>query len=145
MAEKIINALIIGLLLVSCSFRHEDNLINNIFSKIKAGDVISLSDFTDFEWDNVIITNPGTSYRDYQRFLGKIKKNDFDLKKAIIFRDGENVVRIIVINYHPEKYSKIEFMIQTNTYIILDRSKAKFNVAYNIDHFELSLIDFKGS
>ena len=122
----------------SCADQSGRMILNKIAFSVKDGDRITLSDFTNFEWDNVILCNPGTSLKEYERFLGPVKFEDFDLKEVIIFRKGETVVKVIKRNYHPEKYSRVEFFISTNSYIILNKNEAVFDVVKELDHVELS-------
>lgn len=123
----------------SCANQGGEIIFKKIASSVKDGDHIILSDFTDFEWNNVVLCNPGTSLKEYENFLGPVKFRDFDLIKAIIFREDETVVKIIKQDYHPEKYLKVEFYINTNSYVILNRDEAIFNVKKILNRVELIL------
>ena len=121
----------------SCVNQGDEILLKKIASSVKDGDRIVLSDFTNFEWNNLVLCNPGTSLKEYENFIGNVKFKYFDLKKVIIFRKDEMVVKIIKQNYHPEKYLMVEFFISVNSYIVLNKDVAVFDVAKKLNRVEL--------
>ena len=132
----IINVFIVIILFLYNSF-HEDKIFKDISSSVKTGDIIALNDFTDFDWNNVVLCNPGTSKKVYEQILGLNKFRDFDLRKVVIFRNNETVVKTIVRNYHPEKYLSVEFYISINSYTVLNKEEALFKVRVTPDCVEL--------
>ena len=65
------NKILLFLIIIFSCNQKFDNLLELIYSSVEDGDLVALEHFTDFEWDNVIICNPGTSQIDFQNFLGK--------------------------------------------------------------------------
>ncbi|MCL2381782.1 MAG: hypothetical protein FWC64_09370 [Treponema sp.] len=127
-----LSILIALMLLVTLSgcYRRISPVVRNIHSSVENGDTIFLGDFTRFEWDNVIIANPGTSNRDILLFLGdRGRANmDFDIQVVVIFRKGDRVVHFYRYIWRSDRRHPVEFSIGTNTYQVFSIENAFFHV-----------------
>ena len=132
----------------SSCYQDNDRILRKIYSSATEADgtIISLADFTNFDWDNVVLTNPGTLNDEYiEIFGGTVKdyKLKYDLQELIIFRKGDQVAHIIRQNWHPEKYPLVNFFAGRSDFIILDKSEAFFVVEkiYSRSYVNLHLMD----
>ena len=132
---RIILLFIAFICFLSCS-EAEDVILKNIRLSVNEGDIIHLADFTDFEWDSVIICNPGTVRRDLVRLIGEFNLN-IDLKKLIIFMYEDNIVHMIIQDYHPEKYLLVDFRINTGIYAVYSKDISSFIVEKHLDYIFL--------
>ena len=123
--------------LFSCNSYNEDAFFRRIYSSAKNNEIIALENFTDFEWNNVIICNPGTSQKDYEKLIGPFDFKNYDMNKVIIFRIDDTVVKTMFRNYHPDERLSVEFYIDTNFCRIIKKEEAIFKVEVIKNYIDL--------
>ncbi|AIQ14544.1 hypothetical protein [Paenibacillus durus] len=127
---KMLTVIVTLIFIVGCDFniKMSDKIIDSKCSTNNTC-VISIDDFTDFEWDKMVFFQVGSSNTEISNALGIEYTGQTDLMSGMIFVLKNKVVHEERVPYDPEHPNKLQYTIEKKpkdpNYVIFTSKKAE--------------------